>query len=240
MSDMKRSRIELIDTWRGLAVFLMVIHHFFYDLCAFAGAPWWLFTNPVFDFLHYVFAGSFIFLAGVSSRFSRSNLKRGAICFGIAMVMTVVTTVMDMPIRFGVLHLLGVCMLFYGACGKALDSLIPHPFQPVIYAILGIISVFLLRIDVGEAAHFLFPFGWTYPGFSSSDWFPLFPWAFVFLAGAGVGYYIAERRFPGWFYEWRGVPALSWLGKRALIVYVIHQPVLYGVTMGLIAIRGLL
>ena len=239
MSDTKRSRIELIDTWRGLAVFLMVIHHFFYDLCAFAGAPWWLFTNPVFDFLHYVFAGSFIFLAGVSSRFSRSNLKRGAICFGIAMLMTVVTTVMDMPIRFGVLHLLGVCMLFYGACGKALDSLIPHPFQPVIYAILGIISVFLLRIDVGKAAHFLFPFGWTYPGFSSSDWFPLFPWAFVFLAGAGVGYYIAERRFPGWFYEWRGVPALSWLGKRALIVYVIHQPVLYGVTMGLIAIRGL-
>ena len=235
-----RKRIELIDTWRGLAVFLMVIHHFFYDLCAFAGAPWWLFTNPVFDLLHYVFAGSFIFLSGVSSRFSRSNLKRGAICFGIAMVMTVVTTFMGMPIRFGVLHLLGTCMLIYGVAGKALDNLIPHIFQPVIYAILGIISALALRIDIGEAALFLFPFGWTYPGFSSSDWFPLFPWMFVFLVGTAAGWYIAEGKAPGWFYDWKGVPALSWLGKRALIVYVIHQPVLYGVTMGLIAIRGLL
>ena len=28
-----KKRIELIDTLRGVAVFLMVFHHFFYDLC---------------------------------------------------------------------------------------------------------------------------------------------------------------------------------------------------------------
>ena len=79
MSGTERpARIELMDALRGLAVCLMVLHHFLYDLCEFLGAPWWLFTNPVFDVLHYFFAGLFIFLSGISSDFSRSNLKRGA------------------------------------------------------------------------------------------------------------------------------------------------------------------
>lgn len=229
---MKKERIQLIDTWRGLAVLLMVIHHFLYDIYAFLGAPRYIFSNPVFDFLHYVFAGSFIFLAGVSSRFSRSNLKRGAICFGIAMVMTVVTTFMNVPIRFGVLHLLGVCMVLYGLTSKALDTLLPRPIQAIVYIILGIVSALAVQyINIGEAARFLFPFGWTYPGFYSSDWFPLFPWMFVFLCGTWAGSYIIERQFPDWFYEWKGVPALSFLGRHALFVYVLHQPVLYGITM---------
>ena len=92
MSGTERpARIELIDALRGLAVCLMVLHHFLYDLCAFLGAPWWLFTNPVFDVLHYFFAGLFIFLSGISSDFSRSNLKRGAKAMAIALGITLVS-----------------------------------------------------------------------------------------------------------------------------------------------------
>ena len=105
MSGTERpARIELMDALRGLAVCLMVLHHFLYDLCAFLGAPWWLFTNPVFDVLHYFFAGLFIFLSGISSDFSRSNLKRGAKAMTLALGITLVTYFMDMTIVFGVLH----------------------------------------------------------------------------------------------------------------------------------------
>lgn len=115
MSGTERpARIELMDALRGLAVCLMVLHHFLYDLCAFLGAPWWLFTNPVFDVLHYFFAGLFIFLSGISSDFSRSNLKRGAKAMAIALGITLVTYFMDMTIVFGVLHLLASCMLLFG------------------------------------------------------------------------------------------------------------------------------
>ena len=39
MSGTERpARIELMDALRGLAVCLMVLHHFLYDLCAFLGA----------------------------------------------------------------------------------------------------------------------------------------------------------------------------------------------------------
>lgn len=41
MSGTERpARIELMDALRGLAVCLMVLHHFLYDLCEFLGAPW--------------------------------------------------------------------------------------------------------------------------------------------------------------------------------------------------------
>lgn len=40
MSGTERpARIELMDALRGLAVCLMVLHHFLYNLCAFLGAP---------------------------------------------------------------------------------------------------------------------------------------------------------------------------------------------------------
>ena len=67
-------RSERMDGLRGLAVLLMVVHHFLYDLAAFCGAPWWLFSNPVFTVLHYLFAGLFLVLSGVRSTFSRPHV----------------------------------------------------------------------------------------------------------------------------------------------------------------------
>ena len=76
MSSYSGGRIQAIDALRGLCVVLMCCHHFLYDLAAFLGAPWWIFTNPVLDVLHYFFAGCFILLSGVSSR------SPGPICAG--------------------------------------------------------------------------------------------------------------------------------------------------------------
>ena len=225
---MEKKRIEIIDALRGLALILMVIHHFLYDLVVLCGAPWWLFTNPVFDVLHYIFAGTFILLSGVSSRFSHSNLSRGIKCFIIAMLMTLVTglPIIDSPIRFGVLHLLGFCMIFFALTRKVWD-LIPRKIAPFFYVALLVGSNLLIKyVSIGGAAHFLFPLGWTYPGFTSSDWFPIFPWLFVFLLGTWAGLYIRERRLPDWFYSFT-CPVLPQVGRRSLLIYVLHQPVLY-------------
>lgn len=222
-----KNRIQIIDALRGLSVVLMVFHHFFLDLIVLCGAPQWLFSNPVFNFLHYVFAGLFILLSGVSSRFSHSNFNRGLKCFGIAMLMTGATALINSIIVYGVLHLLGTCMILYGLTQKWLDK-IPRKAQPVIYIALLLITNWLVRnVDIGNAAKALFMFGWTYPGFHSADYFPIFPWIFVFLAGTWAGIYIKEGRLPKWFYSFT-CPVFPQIGRHALIVYVLHQPVLYG------------
>lgn len=224
----KKQRIQSIDALRGLAVVLMVIHHFLYDLCAFLGAPWWLFSNPVFNFLHYIFAGVFIILSGVSSRFSHSNIKRGVIVLIVAMVITLVTWFMDMPIRFGVLHLLGFCMLFYGITHKLWES-IPAKIMPALCVLLLIVSALAVKYIPTQSEH-LWMFGWVTPDFFSSDYFPIFPWIFVFLFGTWAGKYIREGRLPQWFYTFN-MPVLPQIGRKALIIYIVHQPVLYGITM---------
>ena len=222
----KGKRIDAIDALRGLSLILMVIHHFLLDLTVLCDAPYWIFSNPVFNFLHYIFAGLFVLISGISSRFSHSNLRRGLKCFGVALVITAVTALMNSIIVFGVLHLLGACMILFGLCSGFLDR-IPRKVQPVIYIALLLISNWAVNnVDIGNAAHYLFFLGWTYPGFSSADYFPLFPWMFVFLLGTWVGLYIKEGKFPEKFYTFT-MPVLPEIGRKSLVIYVLHQPVLY-------------
>lgn len=224
----RKNRIDAIDALRGLSIILMVCHHFLYDLVTFLDAPEWLFSNPVFNGLHYVFAGVFIGLCGVSSRFSRSNIKRGLLTLGAATIISLVTHFIDMPIIFGVLQLLSFCMLFYGITGK-LWEMLPKWIMPVFTVLGTIISAWCVNNIEVESKN-LWILGWTYKGFVSYDYFPLFPWIFVFLFGTWVGYYIKEHKFPEKFYTMR-IPVLPKIGRLSLVIYMIHQPVLYGITM---------
>jgi len=232
----KKKRIEILDALRGLSVVLMVVHHLLYNFAEFLGAPWWLFTNPVFDILHYIFAGLFILLSGISSRFSRSNIKRGLIAIALAMGITAVTYYMEMPIWFGVLHLLGFSMLFFGLTRKLWD-LLPVKAAPFIYIVLVVCGALArecltLKSDNVWIGNLISVLGWPQPDFVSFDYFPLLPWLFVFLLGTATGVFIRDRKFPAWFYEVKP-PFFPAVGRKALIIYILHQPALYGIVMGI-------
>ena len=224
----KKQRIQSIDALRGLAVVLMVAHHFLFDMYAFLEAPRWVFYNPVFNILHYVFACVFVALSGVSSRFSRSNIRRGVIVLAVALAMSLVTWFMDMPIRFGVLHLLGVSMIFYGITRKMWE-IIPGKAMLLLCILLLVLSILAVKLIPINSEH-LWMFGWYTEDFYSADYFPIFPWLFVFLFGTWAGKYIREGRLPEKFYTFN-VPILPQIGRKALIIYIVHQPVLFGITM---------
>ena len=250
MSTYAGGRIRAMDALRGLCVVLMCFHHFFYDLAAFLGAPWWLFSNPVFNVLHYIFAGCFILLSGVSSRFSRSNLRRGLKLLAIALALTAVTWAGDffgkkllgqepgVLIVCGVLHMLAACMLIYGLTRKLWDRL--PDWVMILFCVLG--TVLTARLANGVligGPGWLFPFGFVTEGFYSADYFPLFPWLFVFLFGTWLGEKIRAGKLPEGFYTYR-VPFFPAVGRHALLIYILHQPALLLITLGIGAVFGIL
>ena len=79
--------------------------------------------------------------------------------------------------------------------------------------------------------------GFPGPGFSSTDYFSLVPWLFLFLAGYFLRRLLdrpLERLDP----DALRCPPLCALGRWSLPVYMLHQPVVYGVLLAGAALAG--
>jgi uncharacterized membrane protein len=230
----KNRRIEIIDAVRGFAVVMMIAHHALFNAAAFLGAPWWVYSNTVFDILQPFFVGLFVLVSGISSRFSKGNVERGAIVLVFGVIVTYVTVRMEMPIYFGILHKLGVLIMFYGLTRKYWDK-IGAKTAPIIYItlILACIAASVLLDPTSDnlvVRDILSVLGWRQRSFTSYDYQPILPGIFIFLLGTWAGKYIKEEKFPKWFYEakFKIFPAL---GRKALMIYIIHQPILFSLTM---------
>ena len=219
-------RIVLLDLWRGLALLLMIGHHICYDLALFGYRDYaFLQTVPV-KMLHWFSAYPFIFLAGTSSRFSRSNLQRGLKVFACALVVSLVTEMIGNPIRFGILHFLGVSMILYDLCGQWLQK-IPDALAPLLWLGLFVVTKVWTNGALVES-RWLWVFGFPYAGFYSSDYFPMLPWVFLFLLGSWFGGVLqAHREHP--LLQLSCPQWLLWPGQHTLVIYLVHQPLLYGI-----------
>lgn len=232
----KKTRYHLLDALRGVLVICMVIHHGMLSVYMATGNE--IFGN-MFEALHFLspyFAGAFILISGICCRFSRSNAKRGAQLFMVAMALTVVTVICDelldmgISIVFGILHLLAFCMLFVGAFDTLLKKISPYLGM----AGFGAFSLLYFIIFAKDGLNYfscnniwLFPFGWTAPGFFSADYWPVIPWIFVFLFGYFLGNtQIIEKNQK--FFLARPTKILPFIGRHALLVYLLHQPVIFG------------
>jgi len=225
------SRIQLIDAVRGLSILLMVIYHAGYDLVAFELIPVKILFNPLLNTLEPLFAGVFILLSGVSARYARDNRARGLQVLVCALVVSLVTGMVGVPVAFGILHCLGLCMVICGDPAQWIDK-ISRRIQPILFGSLFTLSYLVYRLVPLQNAFFdqvpyLYMFGLNGPAFQSADYFPLLPWFFLYPLGAWLGLYIKEGRFPSWFYTCN-IPVLPFLGRHTLVIYMLHQPVLYG------------
>lgn len=221
-----KTRWQFMDALRGLAVCLMVIHHLLYDLYYFGFAPYEIFSNPLFDCLHYLFLGVFILLSGISSRFSHNNCARGLKLVVCAALVTLVTWLIGAPAWFGVMHFLAVAILLYCVVRKLLDRL---PFSAGVYVsgILFCLSWLFIRYTQLDWK-ILWIFGKdSVLNIYSADYVPLFPWLFVFCFGTVLGAAM-RKRTPPKPVDNCVVRFLSAVGQHSLIIYMLHQVVLYG------------
>lgn len=238
----KKQRIEIIDAARGLAITLMVIHHLFWDLYYYFDAPWWIYSNPVFNVLQTFFVSLFIFVSGISSRFSKDNIGRGAIVFVIGVAISYVTVrIINTPIYFGILNVLGTFMMFYGISRKLWDK-IPGKTAIILYISLIVLSALARTYlsptsSIPAVRDLLSVLGWRQFDYISYDYQTILPGIFIFLLGTRIGEYIKDGKFPKWFYEAK-FPFFPFVGRHALVIYVLHQPVLYAIVMALLYLQG--
>ena len=235
-------RIALIDEVRGFSILCMVVYHLFYDLVYIFSVPIPIFTSPLINGLQEIFAGLFILISGASCAFSRNNLKRGIFCFSFGMILTAATFFFmpDELIVFGILHLLGMSMILYAISRKLLAKIPAAAAIPlfvflfavsydVSYGFLGIYKVFTISLPSAlYRTNYLAPLGFINAAFFSSDYFPLLPWLFLFIAGSYIGK-LFKKMPPDSFAARSHVPLLSFVGRNTFIIYLVHQPIILGI-----------
>ena len=92
---------------------------------------------------------------------------------------------------------------------------------------LGFGGLRLALPDAWYANYFTAFFGFLPFDFYSTDYFALLPWLFLFWAGYFLHGVVGRARMEPLR---RSVcPALGWMGRHSLLLYLLHQPVIYGV-----------
>ena len=223
-----RRRIDWMDACRSLFIVLMIGYHFLFDLELFGRITREQLHTPVLDVLQQIGAGGFILISGVSSRLSRSNVRRGFLTLCAGFLVMIGGYVIGQPIWFGILQFLGVAMLLYGVLGKYFER-VPGTIAVPGYSLLFFLTYVWTASSLVQT-RLLWPLGFRFQGFSSADYFPLLPWVFVFLLGAWLGGVLKGVRETSRLY--RPLPVwCTWIGRHGLIIYLLHQPLLYGLCL---------
>ena len=224
-----KQRIWELDAFRGLCILGMVIVHLAYDIVVTTGVS----MPAFFRFLLNWGGIAFIVLSGICVTLGSRSIRRGCTVLACGLLISAVTVAMyriglagkGILICFGVLHCLGTCMILWPLLKKLNTSM---------QLFLGILIIFAgLYLDKHSLADhpYLLIFGVTFPGFITSDYFPLLPNLGYFLLGAVTGrtiYRKKESLFPDVDLHNPVLRFLTACGRYSLPIYLIHQPVITG------------
>lgn len=236
-------RYSLLDAIRAVAVINMIAFHLCYDIfCAFGVWPEFYRALPAVIWERFICC-TFIIVSGISMNFSRHGYRRGVVVSLCGFVITIVTVLLtpDQAVWFGVLNFLGCAMFITFALREPLDRVRPTVGMAVFFLLfmlcygipqgyIGLFSFPLIQLpDALYRSRWLAYLGFTPDGFYSSDYFPLLQWIFLYLFGFELWRWIARKGLDRYFT--RRIPVLDLIGRRSLILYMAHQPVLYGICL---------
>ena len=228
--EQPKSRIWELDALRGVCILCVILIHLLFDLSYFLGVS--IHANPILLFIQQYGGVVFVLLSGLCATLGRRSFRRGLAVFGCGMLVTLVTLAMvplgmadsSVVVRFGVLHLLGICMMLWPLLKK-----LPTWAMALVSAVMVVLGYWFACLTV--EAGWLFPLGLKSASFQSGDYWPLFPQLGWFLLGAVLGRTVYREkktllpRFPS---EAAPVRFFRWCGRKSLWIYLIHQPLLYG------------
>ncbi len=233
---MSQKRIPAIDIFRTIALVLMILYHFIYDLDVWTNLPvdvgtfFWFWEGKISALL-------FIFLSGVSGGLSKRPTKNGIKVLLWGLVVTLVTWIAlpDEYVRFGILHFLGTMMIIYPLLKR-----LPN-FVLLFSACLALGLGFFFKSQVVHTL-VLLPLGLTYPGFNTMDYYPIFPYSGVTLLGIlFYRYRLARPNNEGEpptdslskHSSLLSHPIFQTISSHSLGIYLVHQPILLLIILSL-------
>ncbi|MDO4295394.1 MAG: heparan-alpha-glucosaminide N-acetyltransferase domain-containing protein [bacterium] len=235
-------RYHRLDHLRGVNVISMVAYHVTWDLVYLFGMDWKWYQSAGAYVWQQCICWTFILLSGFCYSLGKRHLRRGLEVFGAGVLVSLVTLV-AMPedrVLFGILTLLGSSMLLLwgmepllkkisakgGLVGSAFLFFV---FRNVNEGYLGFEGLRLVKLPSALYRNPLTTYlGFPHSGFYSTDYFSLVPWFFLFLCGYFL-YRSGENRKLWNCLQGRPLPKLDWIGRNALLIYLLHQPLSYGI-----------
>ncbi|WP_068315203.1 heparan-alpha-glucosaminide N-acetyltransferase [Polycladidibacter hongkongensis] len=232
----KDKRLFALDLARGCALALMLFFHFSWDLQYFGFVAWPVQSGAGWVLFAQIIAGSFLFLSGFSLAISASRSPFGwrrywwrlakIGCAAAAISLATYFAFGAFMVRFGILHAIAV------------GSLLCLPFLWIRWywasvAAVIVWSISLVLPDVlASYASYLFWIGLSEPVYGTVDFVPVFPWFALLLFGVSAAKVIrlpTEVSGSTLAKNWRFMRVVALAGRHSLLVYLVHQPLLYGI-----------
>ena len=230
------TRLVLPDLARALALVGMAAYHLTYDLELFGFVAPGTASSPFWSGLARLVAVSFVALAGASLWLAhgrairwRGFWRRAALVGAGAAAVSLATCIVmpDYFVYYGILHSIAVSSLLGLAFLRA-----PWPAVALAAIVVALAPAALRSEAFNHPA--LWWIGLSTLWGASMDFEPLLPWFAPFLAGMlaargaeAVGWTARAARYHRM--SLRGPrAALLWAGRHSLAIYLLHQPLLYG------------
>jgi uncharacterized membrane protein len=216
----KSSRDQALDLMRGIAIIMMIVFHLIYDLNTFGYTNIPLSNFWLTSYWRYLIVFLFLNAVGISlviaygKSFSLNKFIKRLALLGLAALSVSLGTYILFPdawVYFGILHLIWTATLI---------AIIFVQFPKTSLFVAALIFI-LGYLNLPDLSFFRFLLS-DYLPLSSVDFYPLFPWiAFVF-----TGIYLGHNPIYKKVFFMK-VPFLQLVGQHSLIIYLLHQVILF-------------
>ena len=142
-------RLALLDSLRGLTLISMILFHACWDAVYLLGVNWpWYGSRAAYIWQQSI-CWTFIMLSGFCIPFSSKLLRRGLEVFGAGALVMAVTCILlpEDRVVFGVLTLIGSCMLLMVPLRKLLDG---NGKAAILFIVFAILFILFKDVNYGE------------------------------------------------------------------------------------------
>ena len=232
MTLQSHKRFAILDTYRGFVILNMIAFHFLYDVFMAFGVDRTWYFQPVNRIWQQFICWSFILLSGWVWPYGASKaLKRGIFLNICGLIITAVTAIAtpSQIVIFGVLNFLGCAVLLMIPLEKILKK-IPSLVGLLAFFVLFMIFYYCNTWSIGIESILLIPIGFPTRGFFSSDYFSILPWFFLYVTGYYLGRILENKKGFLRISDVK-IPVLDIIGRKSIWIYLIHQPLCYGICL---------